>query len=161
MECMEIAANSLETNKKNKTIIMEIVGVIVVALVISMLFYYVLSARGPWGTLSPFFVIVLLIVWASSLWMAPAGFVYWGVAWIPLFAVGIIVALLLSAIPPSRHNYYRGTKGDIVEDDVVERDVLKPKKEDVEAAGAITIIFWIFVAFMIIAILAGYATDTR
>ena len=85
---------------------------------------------------------------------------YWGVDWIPLLFIGIVIALLLSAFPTSRHHYYRGLKGDVVEDDIVERDVLKPKKEETEAAGAISILFWIFVVLMVIAIITGYATET-
>src|SRR5690554_2810725 len=144
--------------KQPKTsVFMEVIGVIIVALVISLLFFYALSARGPWGTLWTFFIIILLVVWASSLWITPIGFVYWGVAWIPLFFVGILVALLLSAMPPSGHHYYRGIKGDVVEDDVVERDVVKPKKGERETAKTISVLFWIFIAFMVIAIIAGYA----
>jgi hypothetical protein len=140
---------------------MEIIGAIIVAIIITLIFVFALSARGPWGTIWSFFLIILLIVWASSLWIAPVGYMAWGIDWIPLFFIGIVVALLLSAIPPAQHNYYRGVKGDVVEDDVVERDVIKPKKEETEAAGAIGIMFWIFVVLMIIAIIAGYATDTR
>lgn len=138
---------------------MEIVGAIIVAIIISLLFFYVLSAKGPWGTLWSLFLIILLIVWAASLWINPIGPVYWGVAWIPLFFIGIIIALLLSAIPPSDHRYFRGIKGDVVEEKVVNGDVTKPSKEDTEAAGAISIMFWIFICLMIIAIIAGYATD--
>ncbi|MEX2592665.1 MAG: hypothetical protein WD426_07815 [Anditalea sp.] len=145
---------------------MEIIGAIIVAIVITLIFFYALSARGPWGTLWSFFLIILLIVWASSLWIAPTGYVYWGVDWIPLLFIGVLIALLLTAIPPSRDNYYRGVKGDVVgddvvEDDVVERDVIKPKKEEAEAVSAIGIMFWIFVVLMVIAVMAGYATDTR
>lgn len=123
---------------------------------ISLLFYFVLSSRGPWGPLWPFFIIIFLVVWASSLWIRPIGFVYWNIAWIPLFFVGIVIALLLSAINPSGYHYYRGTEGA-----VEEQDIVKPKKEDREAAKGISIMFWIFILFMVSAIIAGYATDTR
>jgi hypothetical protein len=139
---------------------MSFIGVIIVALLISLLFYFVLSSRGPVGVLWPFFAIIFLAVWAASLWVRPIGFVYWDIAWIPLFFVGVVIALLLSAVNSSDHQYFRGTKGDVVEDDVVERDVVKPKKEDREAARTISIIFWIFIVFMLIAIFAGYANYT-
>src|SRR5690606_29326150 len=135
---------------------MEVVGALIIAIIVTSLFFYVLSVRGPWETLWPFFLIILLIVWASSLWITPVGFVYWGIAWVPLFFIGIVVAILLASIPRSKHRYFRGIKGDIVEEEAVEDDVVKPSKRDVEAAGAIGFMFWVFIAMMAMAIIAGY-----
>lgn len=135
---------------------MEVVGAIIIAIVLTLIFYFALSARGPWGSLWSFFLIILLIVWSASLWISPIGPVYWGVAWIPLIFIGIIFALLLAAIPTSETDY-RGVRGDVVDADVR----TEPERaEERAAAGAVGFMFWIFIFFLIIAIIAGYAIDT-
>ncbi|HSJ69544.1 MAG TPA: hypothetical protein VK921_17815 [Anditalea sp.] len=70
---------------------MEILGAVIVAVIISSIFYFAVDVRGPWGSFWTFFIIVLLSVWAASLWIVPFGYIYWEIAWIPLFFIGLVI----------------------------------------------------------------------
>jgi len=130
---------------------MEVLGAIIVAVVISSIFYFAVDARGPWGSFWTFFVIILLVVWAASLWIVPFGYIYWEIAWIPLFFIGLVIAFLLAALSSTPPRYRRSAKGSDVNRDV----------EPERTYAAIGLMFWVFVGFMLIAIIAGYATDPR
>lgn len=130
---------------------MEVLGAIIVAVVISSIFYFAVDARGPWGSFWTFFAIVLVVVWAASLWIVPFGYIYWEIAWIPLFFIGLVIAFLLAALSSTSPRYRRTTKGsDVTADEEPERTY-----------AAIGLMFWVFIGLMLVAIIAGYATDPR
>jgi len=130
---------------------MEILGAIIVAVIVSSIFYFAVDARGPWGSFWTFFVIILLVVWAASLWIVPFGYIYWEIAWIPLFFIGLVIAFLLAALSSTPPKYRRTTKGSDVSSD----------REPERTYAAIGLMFWVFVGLMLIAIIAGYASDPR
>lgn len=147
---------------------MEILGgvlaAIVIAILISAIFYFAFNARGPWGSLWTFFLVLLLVIWAANLWIRPIGPVYWGVSWVPLIFIGLIFALLLAAIP----TYDDETEGRLTEGRLPEEDValdetqpesrrieIERQREAAGAAVAIGWIFWIFIIFLLIAIFIG------
>ena len=78
-----------------------LIAVILVAFVIGALFYFVLKNRGPWGSFWTFFIVLFLGVYLAHIWVRPIGPVYWGVAFLPLLFVGLVIALLLAAATPS------------------------------------------------------------
>lgn len=137
---------------------MEIVGgiiaVILVAILISALFYYGFNARGPWGSFWTFLLALLLIVWAASIWVRPLGPVYWGVAWIPLIFIGFIFALLLAAVPTYDTRTRTEARADIPADEAE----LEARSEADAAAVAVGWIFWTFIIILLVAIIIGYAT---
>jgi hypothetical protein len=56
-----------------------------------------------WRVLFPFFLILFLATWATGIWLTPMGPTLRGTFWIPFLVVGLLYALLLTAlIPPSR-----------------------------------------------------------
>ena len=133
-----------------------LLAVIVVAILISSAFYYGLKARGPWGSFWSFFMVLLLIIWVTNIWVAPVGPVYYGVAWFPLVFAGLVIALLLAAIPTHtthrRSNMYDNPRTDTLPDP-------KSKKEAEDTNRAVAVmsgIFWIFIIILLIAIIAGY-----
>lgn len=135
-----------------------ILGTILVAILISALFYYAFNARGPWGSFWSFFLVLLLIIWAASLWVRPIGPVYWGVAWIPLFFVGLLFALLLAAIPTS------DTRDIIREDEIAEAErerQVNPteaeRRRDINrTAATVSGTFWILMVILLLVIIIGY-----
>ncbi|KEO74043.1 hypothetical protein [Anditalea andensis] len=132
---------------------MEIFGAIIVALVISSIFYFAVDVRGPWGSFWTFFIIVLLVVWAASLWIVPFGYIYWEIAWIPLFFIGLVIAFLLAALTSTPPDKLRSnSKGS---------DIVNTEKEPERTYAAIGLLFWVFIGLMLVAIIAGYATDPR
>ncbi|MBK6263575.1 hypothetical protein JKA74_00895 [Marivirga sp. S37H4] len=118
-----------------------------IVLVIGSIFSYGFKSRGPWGSIWAFMLVLLLAGWAGMLWITPTGPVYWGFAWIPIvFFILLIAALLGAATPSARHN-------DIAHQPTrPRRERVDDEEEEVVALG---LFFWIFIIFLIIAILVG------
>jgi hypothetical protein len=129
---------------------MELVAAIVIAILLTAIFYFAFKTKGPWKTFWPFFIIILLIVWASALWLTPIGPAYWGIAWIPLLFIGLLMALLLSSMPNAGGRSSR-TKFKVIRD-----KASIPAKSETGATTAIGILFWVFICLLLIAIIVGY-----
>lgn len=127
-------------------------GAIIIAIFISLIFYFALGARGPWGTFWTFFLVLLFVIWAASLWIAPIGPVYWGIAWIPLFFVGLVFALLLAAIPASREEDIEATRTDVD----LSQEEIERRRETNRTAATVSGFFWVFLVILLIAIIFGY-----
>lgn len=127
---------------------MEVVGAIVIATLVFLIFFFALGIRGPWGVWWPFFLILLMAVWAAAFWVAPVGPAYWGISWIPLFFIALIFALLIAALGSERYDET------VVTD--TEADVTEQPRTDQEAATGISIMFWILIILLLLAIVAGY-----
>jgi hypothetical protein len=132
---------------------MGIVVAIIVASIISMLFFYGFSEKGPWGTFWTFFVVILLTVWAASFWIMPTGMRLWGVEWILLFILGIMVALLLTSI--SRR------KGYDPEEDELDEDVPRSKKRKEDDKLSLGWLVWLFMGLILLAAILGLVLDPR
>jgi len=116
--------------------LLEIIITILAAVVVGVAFYYIFRARGPWGTLWSFLLILILVGLAAEGWINPVGPVYWGVAWIPTLFVIILFALLLSAAaPPLRRP---------------RRPLPEAEEEEMEEEGIIALsgFFWIFMIIL-------------
>ena len=71
-----------------------------ISLILTVTSVFFLGKRGPWGSIWTFFLVLFLTLLTVSIYVAPIGPLYWGVAWIPITIAGfIITALLLSAMP--------------------------------------------------------------
>lgn len=137
-----------------------VLGALLIAILLSVIFYFAFNIRGPWGSFWTFFLVLLFTVWAASLWVDPVGPVFWGIAWIPLFLVGLLFALLLAAIPTDNNrlpNKESNRK-------FVSRDGKAPSPEEIEearettrTAAAVSGIFWIFLLILLIVVIAGYS----
>lgn len=79
--------------------IAEFIILILIAVVIGSIFYYGFKRGGPWNLLWVF-LILFLVAWAGRLWIAPAGPVYWGYAWLPVIFWVLLIALLIAAASP-------------------------------------------------------------
>lgn len=113
---------------------MEAVAAIIVTVIVFLIFFYGFNKRGPWGVWWPFFLLLLLVVWASALWLIPIGPEYQGVYWIPLFFIAIVFALLLAA-----------AEGEVTDNEI-----------EFYTARGISMIFWVLIGILILAIIAGY-----
>lgn len=72
-------------------------GIIVVSFALTALFVVKLKSRGPWDSGWTFLCIVFLWLTAVSLWIPPAGPVWFGAPWIDLFLTGLLVSFVLAA----------------------------------------------------------------
>ena len=111
---------------------------LVIAILITFFFVYVIRSKGPWKTIWPFFFVIFLGVWSASFWIHPLGPTLQDVAWVPLLFIGLIISLLLSiAIPPKKRKYKDNKK-----------DIDQPK-------NALTAFFWLLIIILVIPIILG------
>lgn len=135
----------------------EFIAAILIALFFTLLIRLAFKVRGPWGSFWSFALILLLGVWAASLWINPVGPVYFGVAWIPLFFVGLTLALVLAAATPTAQEQEaiaveQGQSHPANDAESVSRQ----RKQDTGMA-AISGFFWIMIIVFAVAIVSGYA----
>jgi|GEM_PF-2952501 hypothetical protein len=79
--------------------IITIIAILLISTLFTITFAVVLKSRGPWGSAWSFFIINVLWLVAVSLWIPPAGPVWYGAPWIDLFVTGLLLSFLLSATP--------------------------------------------------------------
>ena len=127
-----------------------IIGAIITAVVVAILFYFILKIKGPWSNFWTFFLLLFLSIWAASLWVSPMGPMYWGVAWVPLIFIGIIAALLLAAIPIRSEPKNGEFSNDATEEG------LRRKNYGIGTA-TLSGVFWMFMVILMIAVVIGYS----
>ncbi len=114
------------------------------AAIITLIFRWFLSARGPWGSFWTFFTIVLLAILASDLWIGPIGPYYADVYWLPPLIVGVLIAFLLAATTPPGKPLTRNEK--------LSNENLVEEKTSVVVGR----FFWFLIVFLFILILLGF-----
>jgi hypothetical protein len=122
---------------------------IVLSIALTKLFY----RKGP-GPLSGFlfFIIMLfLFIWAGGVWLAPIGTPAWGVYWAGFVVIGFFAALLIAALSPDSRDELDSAVSDLREADLQGPDV----KRTVIIAG-FSLIFWVIVALLLVAIISHY-----
>ena len=115
------------------------------ALALVGIFAIALHQRGPWGNIWSFFLAVFVFAWAAGVWVYPVGPAWWGVSWMPVICIGLLIALLLAAVPsggrPSRR--IRGEPVGSAESQETEEVVVGT-------------LFWVFVVLMLLVIFGSY-----
>jgi hypothetical protein len=119
-----------------------------IALLFASLLSYGFKRSGFWGGFWGLLLILFLFAWAARLWIAPAGPVFFGFAWLPIAFVVFLFILLIAAATPEKKEAYRAplTKGE----DARTKEGLKG------FAAAVSIFFWFLLITLIVAIIAGY-----
>ncbi|WP_128396984.1 hypothetical protein [Botryobacter ruber] len=128
-----------------------LIAVILIAFVIGALFYFVFRNRGPWGSFWTFFLVLFLGVYLAHIWVRPIGPVYWGVAFLPLLFVGLLIALLLAAAAPSRRKNKDTSRNHPPAGPAAVRDEV-PFRDDQVMLG---IFFWTALFLLIALLVAG------
>ena len=130
---------------------MEMYSVGIAAVVLALLFtclFLLFGSRGPWNSGWTLFLVLFLALWTAGLFIDPMGPVYWGIAWVPLIFIGLVLAILFLAVTPEdRRRRLKDSK--IVE-------VKDPKETGAALAGiTIGLFFWLLILLFIIAIVIG------
>lgn len=130
---------------------MEMYSVGIAAVVVALLFtclFLLFGSRGPWNSAWTLFLVLFLSLWAAGLFIHPMGPVYWGVAWVPLIFIGLLLAILLMAVTPG------GRRRRLKDSKIVE--VKNPEETDAALAGiTLGLFFWLLILLFIIAIIIG------
>ena len=116
-----------------------------IALILTISSVFFLGKRGPWGSIWTFFLVLFLTLWTVSIYVAPIGPVYWGIAWIPLVIAGLIISALLIAAMPNVDSAYG-------EPDVDVSGTHEKTYESTRGAGKF---FWVLIVLFVIAIVVG------
>jgi len=117
---------------------MEVIASFFIALTISLI--VLLGGRNSFASVIVFFLILFLAVLSGYYWIVPFGPLFWGVAWMPLFFVGIICAFFLLIPPPSP-----------------KKSINDMKAFNISSGSAGTSIFtWLLLLLLIIAVLTGF-----
>jgi surface polysaccharide O-acyltransferase-like enzyme len=117
---------------------------LLVALLLTVIFAAGVRRHRARAVLLGFFIIVFLATWAGGVWIVPSGAHSWGVAWMSFMAVGLIVALLLTAlIPPPRAAH-------------TPEEESQRERSETAVILAFDIFFWISLIILGIVIIAHY-----
>ena len=103
------------------------------------------TTTWDWPLFWFFFLILFMAVWAGGVWVEPVGPAVGGVFWVPSLVIGLIIALILLAVLPSRP---------------VQRRAEAVEAEEVEASPAVVafgIFFWVLLLALLALALLGYA----
>lgn len=107
-----------------------------IALVIALLFARGNRASGSIAALAIFFLILFMAGIAGNYWIVPFGPQVWGVSWLPILFIIIVVTLLLESPSPNRRR-------------------IMTSNVETSASEAISLLIWILFIFLLIAIVAG------
>jgi hypothetical protein len=138
-----------------------IIAVIIASIVFTSIFVFGLRTKGPWGSGWTFFTIIALTLSAVSLWVPPAGPVWYGAAWIDLLITGLLLSFILSAVTPSHGDYRRrmyesdvlSGDGSIHEDDgATYHDKHSHQQKTLITAGSF---FWMLLLLLCVLIIVG------
>ena len=134
----------------------DITVVMAIALILTAVFAGGFRRTGPWEGWWVFFLVVVLGGWMAALWARPIGPPVYGVAWLPILCVGLVLALLMAAAtPPREHRIDRGSPEDLDHPSTADQ----PRGDTAEVARAVTLsmFFWIMILGLLVAIVVGYA----
>ncbi len=121
----------------------ELLFALLVALVLGGVLFVVLQRRPVGGPLPALMVILFLATWAGGLWLTPVGPPLWGVHVLSFVLVGMLVALLLTAVSPPRQPRTRG-------------EALRQAEARRDALRTLDGFFWVLVAVLLLGIAIRY-----
>ena len=127
----------------------QVLVIVLIALGFTGISFLVFRRRGPWGSLWSFFAMVLLGIWVASLWIAPTGPIYWGVAWLPILLVGLVLSLLLISIRS-------GSKDQRRDQEMFREQRHKQRRED-RAFRVLNVSFWLLLLALATIVVLGYS----
>ncbi len=123
---------------------LQIFVTILLALMVGSFFYYVFKYTGPWGSYWTFVLTLILAGLVAAVWIEPAGPMIYNFAWVPILIVILIFALFLAASSPRRYRTQNAAR----------KDIPDPAEKNLPAL-AVSTIFWVFMAAMMIAFIIG------
>jgi hypothetical protein len=119
-----------------------LVAALVISAFLTIISVFLLRKKGPWGSAWTLFLVVFLGLWAVSIYLAPVGPTYQGVAWAPLLIAGVLLTLLLIASMPGANEW----RDESMEAERSPNKVTPPKASR---------LFWILIVLLAIAVMIG------
>lgn len=119
-----------------------LVAALLISFFLTIISVFLLRKKGPWGSAWTLFLVVFLALWAVSIYLAPVGPIYYGVAWAPLLIAGIILTLLMLVTMPGANEW---------RDESLEAK--RPAKQHKQATASP--LFWVIIILLVIAVMIG------
>ncbi|MEO5979287.1 MAG: hypothetical protein ABIS36_05540 [Chryseolinea sp.] len=136
-----------------------IVAIIVFSILFTGIFVFGFRTKGPWGSGWTFFAVIALTLSTVTLWVPPAGPVWYGAAWFDLLITGLLISFILSAVTPSQVEYRSMPyKSDVLppDDEMGLDHTLNFQKQDHHRNSAIAAGgFWMLLLFLCVLIIIG------
>jgi hypothetical protein len=126
-------------------IFLDILFVMLSAIVIGSLFFFVFKTVGPWGSFWTFILILILVGLAAATWVRPFGPIYWNISWVPVLFVIVLFSLFLAALTPPRRD----------KDVTIKTEIPEYQKKDA-AMFTLSFFFWAFIVFLLAAVIWGF-----
>lgn len=127
-------------------VFLDLIFALVIALVLTGIFAAGFRGHKTASVLVGFFILVFLITWAGGIWLSPIGYPAYGVNWIAFVVVGLIIALLITALlPPARPPRTR-------------REAIEQRREEEATLAMFDVFFWILIIGLALTIIAAYLT---
>ncbi|MFP4250107.1 MAG: hypothetical protein ACLFU7_10645 [Armatimonadota bacterium] len=126
-------------------VVLNLLMALVVALVFAAILVYGFARRapGPMAGFLFFAFILFFAVWAGAVWITPIGPEMWGVPWVTMVLVGLIIAMIIAAVaapvPP--------------EPTAPDREGIAPPAS---AGWGCGLLFWLTIAVLLVAAVARY-----
>ncbi|MEJ2697414.1 MAG: hypothetical protein P8013_12275 [Candidatus Sulfobium sp.] len=122
-------------------IFLDLFYVLVITLVLTAVFAVGFRKQRTWPVVLVFFVILFLATWAAGVWITPAASLP-GVSWVSYVIVGLLFALLLTALIPLSRSMQSARA--------------REAEEKAIAIVVFDLFFWILVIGLIAAIIVRY-----
>jgi hypothetical protein len=119
-----------------------LVAALLISSFLTIISAFLIRKKGPWGSAWTLFLVVFLTLWAVSIYLAPVGPTYQGVAWAPLLIAGVLLTLLLIASMPGANEW---------RDESMESQ--RPPKKVIQ--GKASPLFWVVIVMLAIAVMIG------
>ncbi len=114
---------------------------IILGIIFTLIFAVGISRSRRWDNILGFFAVIFLVGWAGSLWVIPYEPFLFGISWIPILILTLVVALILSAVLTSYYPKIEASMSD--------------EREKV-GGSIIGTFFWIIIFILIVSIIVGY-----
>jgi hypothetical protein len=120
-----------------------LVAALLISLLLTLISVFLFRRKGPWGSAWTFFLVVFLTLWVVSIYIAPIGPIYIGIAWAPLIIAGILLTILLIASMPTANDW---------RDESI-KSTSETKKESLQRP--VSRFFWVLIVLLAMAIMIG------
>lgn len=125
---------------------------LVLGFLLALLFSGLTQKSAAKSSFWPLFVIFSLSIWVASIWLTPAGPIWYGIAWVDLLVVGVLLVLLVGAASGTGH---QPSSPQTYLPDEEEVDIVAESKKDTTAITLFGVFFWLFVASLIVLAIIG------
>ena len=119
--------------------IADMIFALFIAMAVTAVSVVFLKKRGPWDKAWMFFAVIFLGAWGASIWLVSVGPVLYGVDWLKVLIIGVLLAAATPPRPP-----------------VMAKEAARKGDQVRKAEKAFNLFFLIFILLLITVVFIGY-----